>query len=492
MWIIPVFCVLEMLIMIFLYEYVNRKYIYISKENKKKGIPIFAICFVIIFVGQIVYWLAYYPGGFNLDAYGQWDQVHGKQQLNNWHPILTTLIYWILCQINDSIDFCIFVQLLVFTLSISFLLKELYKYGVSRWIVIATSVVMAINPAIGMNNICLIKDVWFTIVIIWMMILMFKLYVSDGKWISYIGNRNLLICLFIALSLIRHNALFWSIPLVMLSMVVYKEYYKCFLKVIICSVLLVVIIETAGFSLLRIEQHSNMTGEISGIPMAVMANAYINDYENTPDDVCAFLEDIAPRNEWEERYIIGEWDSCKWEFGGIELLKEESAFVMLQMMYKTIQMCPQTSYESIRENTRLIWQIIGPSYWSPWVYIEDNDYGIEKKNTIINIENFVEWSEHNIMTSTFFWNIGFLIIILLIINWIAFSKGVYQSFLFVGPIIIYDILTMCLLSGPSLRYFYFNSVLIFPVVGVVLLMINEKNMNARISKSISVHICKEY
>ena len=81
---------------------------------------------------------------------------------------------------------------------------------------------------------------------------------------------------------------------------------------------------------------------------------------------------------------------------------------------------------------------------------------------------------------------------LLIINWIAFSKGVYQSFLVVGPIIIYDILTMCLLSGPSLRYFYFNSVLIFPVVGVVLLMINEKNMNARISKSISVHICKEY
>lgn len=31
------------------------------------------ICGGIIFLGQILYWLAYYPGGFNLDAYGQWD-----------------------------------------------------------------------------------------------------------------------------------------------------------------------------------------------------------------------------------------------------------------------------------------------------------------------------------------------------------------------------------------------------------------------------------
>ena len=476
-WIIPIFCIIEMFITIFLYEYLNKIHRSISKDNNKNGVIIFITCFVIVLIGQIVYWIAYYPGGFNLDALGQWDQVHGVQQLNNWHPVLTTFFYWILSQINDSIEFCIIVQLVLFSFSVSYLLKELYVNGINKWFVIMASVVISINPAIGMNNICLIKDVPFTIVIIWITILMYKIYLSDGKWVRYIKNRILLICLITALSLIRHNAIFISVPFIIIAMIIFKKYSKYFLKIIIFSSLLLVAIETVGFSLLRIQQHSNVTGEISGIPMAIMVNAYVNDYENTPSDVRNFLEEIAPRNEWKKTYIIGEWDSCKWEFGGIDLLKENSIFEVLYMMYETIICCPQTSYESVRENTKLVWQVVGESYWSPWVYIEENDYGIKKKNTMINIENLVEWSENNILTSTAFWNIGFLILILLILNWIAFARGKYKSILFLGPIIIYDIMTMCLLSGPSFRYFYFNSALIFPVTGIVLgmIMINEKN-----------------
>lgn len=63
--------------------------------------------FVIIFLGQMVYWAANYPGGFNLDAYGQWDQVHGLQKLNNWHPVFTTMLCWLITRLCDSFAFCI-------------------------------------------------------------------------------------------------------------------------------------------------------------------------------------------------------------------------------------------------------------------------------------------------------------------------------------------------------------------------------------------------
>ena len=71
---------------------------------------------VMVLLGNIAYWLAYYPGGFNLDALGQWDQAHGYWELDNWHPIITTIIYWGLTRISDTLAFCIFSQILLFSL----------------------------------------------------------------------------------------------------------------------------------------------------------------------------------------------------------------------------------------------------------------------------------------------------------------------------------------------------------------------------------------
>lgn len=484
LWLIPIFYVLALTLFGVLYEKIEGISIGIVRKHNKNGLDVFIISFVIILIGQIIYWMAYYPGGFNLDALGQWDQIHGKQQLNNWHPVLTTLFYWILRQFSDSLAFCILVQLVVFTFSLSYLFRELYKNGINKWFIIISSIAVAINPAIGMDNVCLIKDVPFSIVIIWIWLMIYKIYLSKGKWITRVANMFLLVLAFTALSLIRHNAVFLSVPVVIIGIIIYRKYYKYFISVIMISVLFLMIIEEVLFSTFKVEQHSNMVGEMVGVPMAIMANAYVNDYENTPNDVKEFLEEIAPYSEWQRLYVVGEWDSCKWEFGGIELLKDDSLLEVIRLTYKTVINCPQTSYESIRENTRMVWQIIGPSYWSPWVYIEDNEYGIEeaKFKPFYNIEQSIEQSQNNILSSAIFWNIGFEIVIFMLLNWIAFVKRKYKSILFITPIIAYDLLTMCLLSGPSFRYFYFNSVLLFPVIGIVLGMCNCSKAENKISE----------
>lgn len=206
-WIMLPICILQILIAILGYERIKGIHFDLNKEHNKN--EIFLLCFAIVLIGQLLYWFAYYPGGFNLDALGQWDQIHGLQQLNNWHPILTTFFYWILTRFNDNFEFCILVQLVVFALSISYFLRELYKNGISIFFVLVSSLVIAINPAIGMNNVCLIKDVPFTIVVIWTFFLMYKIYLSAGKCITYLGNRILLAIILSALSLIRHNAVFY-------------------------------------------------------------------------------------------------------------------------------------------------------------------------------------------------------------------------------------------------------------------------------------------
>ena len=82
---------------------------YIEKvyNSPKKLTTTVVICGAIVLLGQLFYWLAYFPGGFNLDAYGHWDQVHGFAPLNDWHSVVVTGIYWVLTRIKDSIVFCI-------------------------------------------------------------------------------------------------------------------------------------------------------------------------------------------------------------------------------------------------------------------------------------------------------------------------------------------------------------------------------------------------
>ena len=43
-----------------------------------------------------------------------------------------------------------------------------------------------------------------------------------------------------------------------------------------------------------------------------------------------------------------------------------------------------------------------------------------------------------------------------------------KNFLYVVPVIFYNLLTMLLLCGPSHRYFYFNNVIFFPVLLLML------------------------
>lgn len=112
---------------------------------------------------------------------------------------------------------------------------------------------------------------------------------------------------------------------------------------------------------LNVTPHSNTVGESIGIPMSIMSNALVNDPDNLPKDVHEFLNQIADDRDWREYYITGEWDSCKWEFGGIELLQDAHLSDILTKAAETIIACPQASYESIRENTRIFWQVIGDS-----------------------------------------------------------------------------------------------------------------------------------
>ncbi len=437
-----------------------------NAKPQARNRKIWLILFGAIFLGQLLYWLAYYPGGFNLDAYGQWDQVHGYIALNNWHPVFTTAIYWLITRIVDSLGFCIFVQILVFSISVACLLYELYKAGINNKISIALAIVIGFNPSIGMNNVCLYKDVIFAIECIWMTFCLIRIYRTNGQWVKSCRNSICLALIMVAMVLTRHNGIFLVFPLMACLLVAYRKFIRRVIIVIIVTCICTIAIEGPIYGYIGVESHSNVIGEIVGIPMALLVNAYIYDADNIPVDAKDFLEEIADRESWEACYYVGEWDSCKWEFGGTELLQDADLNQILSYTWKTLIACPQTSYQSIRENTRVVWQVVGYSYWNTWIYIEENDYGITENpvSFFSEITDVLLSGSNTLVGTLFVWNIGFWTICALLMLLFVVARGEYKKILFILPILAYAFLTMLLLCGPSHRYFYFIHVLAIPVL----------------------------
>lgn len=445
-----------------------------NETTSNSDLKFFTALFLIVFLGQLLYWLAYYPGGFNLDAYGQWDQVHGLMKLNNWHPVFTTGCYWLLTRICDSFAFCIFTQLFAFSLSVAYLLLNLAYLKISKVLLLITSTYIALNPAIGMNNVCLFKDVPFTIALIWMTVIIIRVVVTKGEWLKSTLHLVCLILELVIISLIRHNGIFITIPVIICMAFVFQHYMKRVLMVAITYLLLFAAIQGPVFSVFSVKQHSNFTGESVGIPMSIMVNNFVEDCDNTPSEVKELLLSIADANEWKDKYILGEWDSCKWDFGGIELFEGKPLSEFFRLAWLSACASPDYAYQSIRENTRVVWQVLGFAEWNTWVYIEENDYGISENPNIICASIADEILEFSLtLSGTFlFWNIGVPNVILVLLILVVITRKKYEKLLYILPFLTYNMLTMMLLCGPSHRYFYFNSVLFLPVI---LLVLRESN-----------------
>ncbi len=421
---------------------------------------------VLVLAGQMLYWLAYYPGGFNLDAYGQWDQVHGLMALNNWHPVLTTALYWLLTRVCDSFAFCIFVQIAAFSLSASYLLACLRGIGVPKALLVIAGAYIAFNPAIAMNNICLFKDVPFAIVLIWVTVMLMRVVLSRGAWLERPLHLAMLGTCMLALALIRHNGVFFVLPALVCLALFYRSAIKRVLLTSIALAVSLALIQGPLLSALSVEKHDNPVGEMVGIPMAIMANLYVSSPEETPVEVESFLLTIAERSEWESKYLLGEWDSCKWDFDGIYLLQDDSLIDVLKLTLSSVSASPELAYQSIRENTRVVWQVAGAANWDTWVYVEENCYGIaaDPNPTCKAIALSALRESVGPLGSTLCWNIGVFNVAMALLSVRAVARKEHCKLLLMLPPVTYNLLTMLLLCGPSHRYFYYCSVLLIPIV----------------------------
>lgn len=344
------------------------------------SIQCFVGCFSIILAGALLYWMAYYPGGYNLDASWQWAQAHGTASYNDWHPVFSTLLIQLCAAIYDSFAFCIFVQILAFSLSCALVLSTLNKNGVPMWITLAVSTYLALNPAIALNTICMTKDVQFTMLSILLTDMLIRIYFTDGQWLTHFLHWLYIAVVGAGMCLVRHNGILYVISTLLLIIIRYRDTARHIIRAALICAALVIAVKVPIWHMLDVSPHDNPAGEMIGVPMAIMVNALVQEPDRLPEEVHTFLNTIADDRTWSENYYAGEWDSCKWILPGVEKLKNVPLSQILKYTLSTIAACPDASYDSFRENTSIVWQPFHtPEYWVPEVYIEWDEFEMEQR-----------------------------------------------------------------------------------------------------------------
>ena len=134
----------------------------VSSDSRQTRIGI--IC---IFIATLLIMLLHFLGEYTEEIYSagsdilnQYSQAIGAYPLNNWHPFLHTLLFYIIpIRLTNSTDVIVILQLLYFSMAFTYLVYVLILNGGSRFFIMGFSLYVWINPFLTAWMIYPTKDV---------------------------------------------------------------------------------------------------------------------------------------------------------------------------------------------------------------------------------------------------------------------------------------------------------------------------------------------
>ncbi len=477
-WTSPVRLVLIYLAVNFVCEKVQCIKVPVLEERKNKNYKFGAGVFAGTFLFMLLYYLAYYPGGLCSDTFNQWYQVD-KGFLLDWHPAIHTFLFLQLPSLlYNSLAFANFMQIVWLGGAVAYLGMVMERWGIKkRWICIALAVGLA-NPASAVTLSFTWKDTALTIFLVALSGQLIEIVFSEGRWLS-VWYHGLTFGLFAALAaLMRHNAILLVAPMLLLVAVIYWKkikYYSVFAGMWV--LLFMAGIKGPLYRVLAVQNHPQVSAEMLGVPMTILANVLVKSPESLDEEAREFLYRIGPQELWENTYQEGNWNSAKWMGDDIsnDVIEEEGASNVLRYTWHAIQKEPYDSYRAVVKLFDVVWKPLGTEViWGYRVEVSSNIYGYESKGILWMqriLDFFRDLSLNGTIWTTWGWHIGFFVLLLLIAGVSRLKEGLEKSLLWV-PILCYDFGTAFVLCGHDFRFFSFNTLLVLPLL---LVMAGSKN-----------------
>jgi hypothetical protein len=460
-------------------KYNSRSIIISEKKStiKKGTIVLFSGLLLVILLLALI---ASFPGGKSPDTNNQWKQVHSFN-FNDWHPVIHTLLIWLITRIIDHYAFVIFIQISVFSIGVGYLIATLESWGFNKKCLLVIGLLIILNPYTMNMMMYPWKDLALTILLTYITIMTINIYYSHGLW--FLKWRNVFLFALITglASCIRHNGFFFTVPLYIVLIMQYsKRNVKIFIAIAL-SVLTTFFIKGPLYTTLKVENPNNTYRESVGIPMTILGDTLIKNPKLLPPEAREFLNTIATDEYWRENYVPGDYNSIKFKTNASDIIETIPPKTFMKWVIKT---CLDANYEAFHafcDVTNIVWKINDDNKIIKPILSEKNNL-LTKALHIC----FLGYSGICLalpIISSLFTNLGLHMLILLLIGILSLSKNGVNVLLFVIPSVLYNLGTMLLLCGDDIRFFHFNFVITFPLIFVLLTKPNRQETICQLENS---------
>lgn len=412
--------------------------------------------------------LGCYPGGVSYDVYNQWTQAQ-TGLFNGWHPVFHTLLIGLGMRLTGgSYPLVLLLQILTFSLALSWLMEALRGWGVPKALLLAAQGLVVLTPVVGNSLMYLWKDDAMSIGAVLLCAGCVNGYFTRGAWFEKPRNAVITGLLLAYTTLVRHNAMFYTLPLMACLLLCYRAQWKKLLLTAGVMALGVGLVMGPLYGALDIIQPENTLEESVGIPMAILFDARLDQPDALDEETGAFLARLVTDEVFAAKYKRGNYNSIKFEYPR-EYISYTPRSKLLRMTLSTIANDPRVAFESFNAVTDLVWDVTGKNEGVERVRNSGDLQEVVPGQGRLNrlgaalqtlLEVSMSWLPLRYITQ----NIGVQMALLLLSALWALYRGGCRALTLCVPILLYNLGTMLLLCGNDARFFQFSMVISIPTM----------------------------
>lgn len=460
-----------------------RQHAHEIKNNEKRYITSLRLAFYLIsFFILLIYYIAYYPGGFSTDSINQYTQTV-TNQYNDWHPVIQTLFAFKLPLILTGgwIGSIALFQIICFSMVLGYSFNAIYQYTDLKYTILSMAFVL-LNPQLGYISVYPWKDVSFAIGAILLLTYSLKIYITKGCWIKSPLNMSLFIVTTSLTTLFRHNALLFTGPLVFA--ILFYLTRKRGMIICLSIIMLCLGIKYPMYYAMGVENPAQRQVETLGLPMTVIGAAITYTPEALDDETRAFAYKVAPKEVWKATYRYGSYNGVKWDHRtNNDVIEEYGTQKVISMMLKCFKYTKKVSLISLIKLTRAAYTVSDPYNVLLLPKIRENNLGIEQKGNE-RIQGILN-GYSSFATSAFphlfmYLGVMHLLLIVSILSKCRLNKmRDWNKIFFVIPVFTYNFGTTVLLTGvdDAPRFFFYTFLLIPTLLVFLYRKDNERGLD---------------
>jgi len=415
--------------------------------------------------------LAFFPGSFGNDNLVQIGQVYSGSY-NNWHPVLHTWLFFTLpLKLVPQPWFLVTIQLVWFSLAVSYLLYVLCTSGCPRWLLSVTWFYIVWNP----NSIDLmlypLKDSAMTIFCMVLFSQLIRIYLSRGQWLKK-PLHLLLFALFSFLTMgMRHNAVLLIAPIFLFLLIFFPAVRRQ--AAISAAVLLALVLlwQNAVLPLANVKSPGQRAVELVGLPMTVLCDIYVTEPETMPSEVRSFMDTLAPEEAW-QKYESGNFNSIKWADPALtDKVNAQGVGSILRYTAQSALAAPKTALKAFANLTHMVWGYEDTRGFVMGESIGSNGIGIQPQYNPALKFFFTSWRQvcNEGVLKYAFTLLGPTILLLLFLAVSQLGGGNLAAVFLVLAPMCHHFGTMLLLSGQDYRFFHMHFATLIPTIYIILM-----------------------